>query len=227
MAPWAHDILSRIRWLFVAKAAGTTGFVVLFFVGYFYLQLNPSGPPTVMPLTPLDELIPLQPQWLMVYVSLFIYVGTGPGLQGSVRDLVEYAVSLTVLGLLGLLFFYLWPTQTPGVDANESRVFALLHQVDASGNACPSMHVAAAMFTAVRIQDVLSRVKVPWWLRSLNWAWCLAIIYSTLAVKQHVAVDAVAGALLGTSVALMSLAMAARPRPSPPVGPPSLSQRWH
>ncbi len=227
MVRWADEILRRIRWLFVPKTLGTTAFVFVFFVGYFYLQLNPSQLPTVMPLTAVDALIPLQPQWLAAYISLFVYLGAGPGLQGSLRDLLEYAVSLTVLGLLGLLFFYLWPTRTPGVDANESRVFELLHQVDASGNACPSMHVAAATFTAVRIHDVFSRVKVAWWLKSLNWAWCVAIVYSTLAVKQHVAVDAAAGAVLGTTVALMSLAMAARPRPSPPVGPPSLSQRWH
>jgi membrane-associated phospholipid phosphatase len=227
MALWADDILRRIRWLFVAKALGTTAFVLVFFVGYFYLQTHPSDTPTVMPLTLVDQLIPLQPQWLAAYISLFVYLGAGPGLQGSRRELLEYAVSLTVLGLLGLWLFYLWPTQTPGVDANESRVFELLHRVDAAGNACPSMHVAAATFTAVRINDVLSRVKAEWWLKSLNWAWCAAIVYSTLAVKQHVAIDAAAGAVLGTTVALMSLAMAARPRPSPPVGPPSLSHRWH
>jgi membrane-associated phospholipid phosphatase len=33
--------------------------------------------------------------------------------------------------------------------------------------------------------------------RSLSWLWCLGILYSTLATKQHVAVDMVAGIALG------------------------------
>jgi membrane-associated phospholipid phosphatase len=41
--------------------------------------------------------------------------------------------------------------------------------------------------------------------RILNGLWCLAIIYSTLATKQHVALDAAAGAVLGLVVAVPHL----------------------
>jgi membrane-associated phospholipid phosphatase len=67
------------------------------------------------------------------------------------------------------------------------------------------MHVAVAIFTAIRIEQVLreSRTPVPW--RVLNWLWFAAIAYSTLAVKQHVVLDVVAGALLGMAFAFPSL----------------------
>jgi len=83
--------------------------------------------------------------------------------------------------------------------------FAMLQGVDAAGNACPSMHVAVAIFTAMRVEHVLreSRTPVPW--RVLNWLWFAAIAYSTLAVKQHVVLDVVAGALLGMAFAFPSL----------------------
>ena len=38
-----------------------------------------------------------------------------------------------------------------------------------------------------------------------NWAWCIGIVYSTLATLQHVAVDVLAGLALGVVAAYLSL----------------------
>ncbi len=81
----------------------------------------------------------------------------------------------------------------------------MLQGVDAAGNACPSMHVAAAMFTVIRVEQVLRDARTPVVLRLLNLLWFAAIAWSTLAVKQHVVLDAVAGALLGIAFAVPSL----------------------
>jgi membrane-associated phospholipid phosphatase len=81
----------------------------------------------------------------------------------------------------------------------------LLQGVDAAGNACPSLHVATAMFSAVCLDALLRRLSVPMALRWLNAGWFLAIAYSTLAVKQHVVVDVLAGSLLGLAFALAAL----------------------
>jgi membrane-associated phospholipid phosphatase len=75
------------------------------------------------------------------------------------------------------------------------------------------MHVAVAIFTAIRLEDVLRRAGAPYSVRLVNGVWFLAIAFSTLAIKQHVVLDAVAGALLGTAFALPSL----RWRPAPDV----------
>ena len=56
-------------------------------------------------------------------------------------------------------------------------------------------------------QRLLRYLGAPHWLRALNWLWCLGILYSTLATKQHVAIDLYAGVALGLAVALL------RPRP--------------
>jgi membrane-associated phospholipid phosphatase len=81
----------------------------------------------------------------------------------------------------------------------------MLHRVDEASNACPSMHVAVAIFTAVRVDAALRSMRVPLPARMLNVIWFMVIAYSTLAIKQHVVLDVVAGALLGLGFAMMSL----------------------
>ena len=96
------------------------------------------------------------------------------------------------------------------MDTSGHPAFALLQGVDAAGNACPSLHVATAMFSAVWIDHLLRRLNVPPAARLVNAIWFVAIAYSTLAVKQHVVVDVLAGVVLGLVFALVSL----RLRPS-------------
>ena len=81
----------------------------------------------------------------------------------------------------------------------------MLQGVDASGNACPSLHVATAIFTAIRVAHLLRAFATPWSLQLLNLIWFAAIAYSTLATKQHVVLDAIAGAALGMVFAMASL----------------------
>jgi membrane-associated phospholipid phosphatase len=160
-----------------------------------------------MPRTRLDLLIPYQPAALLAYASLWVYIGAGPGLQRSRTDFVAYGLWLCAMccGALGIFFFC--PTQVPApiptVDTFPGM--AVLHSVDETGNACPSMHVAAAIFTVVRVQEALRSIRAPLALRLLNAAWCSAIVYSTLATRQHVVLDVVGGAALGLVFVLMSL----------------------
>lgn len=204
---WPADIGLRIRRHFLLKAVGTTVFTWLFFIGYFHLLRNPAFPVTVMPLTALDHLIPFQPYTLVAYLSLWVYVGIAPGLLLGFRELVVYGLWIGALCLTGLSLFYFWPTQIPplAIDVSGFPGFAMLQGVDAAGNACPSMHVAVAIFTAIRLGQVLREARTPALLRMLNWAWFAAIAYSTLAVKQHVVLDVLAGALLGMAFAIPSL----------------------
>ena len=189
------------------KVVGTTAWTWLFFIGYFHLLRHPAYPLTVMPLTPLDHLIPFQPQALFAYLTLWVYIGVAPGLQRTFLELLVYGLWIGGLCLAGLALFYLWPTQVPplALDVSGFPGFAVLQGVDASGNACPSMHVAVAIFTAIWVDQLLREAGAPAFLRLLNGVWFVAIAYSTLAIKQHVVLDAVAGGLLGVAFALPSL----------------------
>jgi len=204
---WPSELGFRIRRYFFVKTFGITAATWLFFIGYFYILRHPAYPVTLMPLTALDRLIPLQPPALVAYLSLWLYVGVAPALQRTFPELIVYGLWIGAMCLTGLALFYFWPTAVPPrpVDASGFPGFALLQGVDLAGNACPSMHVAAAIFTAIWVDHLLRLTRSPMALRAVNGAWFVAITYSTMAVKQHVALDVAAGALLGVIFALPSL----------------------
>ncbi|MBL0728425.1 phosphatase PAP2 family protein [Piscinibacter sp. HJYY11] len=204
---WSAELWARVRLHFVLKTLGITAFIWVFFIGYFWVLRHPVFPVTLMPLTVIDQWVPFQPAMLVPYLTLWFYVGVPAGLAASFRHLIVHGLWATALCVTGLAIFYFWPTAVPPrpFDASAYPGFALLQGVDAPGNACPSMHVAVAVFAALHLRSLLRGIGAPAWLRWLNGLWCLAIVYSTLATKQHVALDAVAGVLLGTTFALFSL----------------------
>lgn len=204
---WKSELGLRMRRHLAVKLVGTTAFTWVFFIGYFHLLRNPVNPTSVMPLVALDHLVPFQPQLLPIYLSLWFYVGIAPGLQLTFAQLLAYGLWVGTLCLTGLALFYFWPTAIPSLMPHTAGFsgFSVLRGVDAAGNACPSMHVAVAMFSALWIERVLRLIQAPAALRLVNAAWFLAIAYSTLAIKQHVVLDVLAGALLGIAFALPSL----------------------
>ncbi len=210
---WRSEIGLRVRRLFVLKLVGTTAFIWLFFIGYFYLLRNPAQPPLVMPLTALDHWIPFQPQFLYAYLSLWLYVGFGPGLQRNFMALLVYGLWAATMSAVGLAVFYFWPTAVAPltIDVSGFPGFAALHGVDARGNAFPSMHVAIAMFTLIRLEGLFRETGSPALFRWVNLLWFAAIAWSTLAIRQHVVLDVVGGSVLGIVFAWASLRW--RPRP--------------
>ena len=204
--PWTHEIAARMRVLFWLKFLGTSAWVWVFFIGYFHTLRHPVHPVTVMPLTVVDAWVPFLPWMLAPYLSLWLYMGVAPGLLRNFKSLWVYGLWSGALCLTGLIFFYFWPTQIPLLPVDASAPgFALLQGIDAAGNACPSMHVAISVFTAAWIERTLRFAGAPLWLRGLNGLWVLAICVSTVAVRQHVALDVLGGVLLGGAFAWASL----------------------
>jgi membrane-associated phospholipid phosphatase len=205
--PWTANIWLRIRSMFLLKLLGTSAWTTAFFVAYFHLLRHPTHPPTVMPLTWLDSLIPFQPQALVAYLTLWFYVGIAPGLLLGFTRLFVYGLWAGALCVTGLACFYFWPTTVPPItfDISSFPGFSMLQGVDATGNACPSMHVAIAIFSAIWLDRILLESRSPALLRAGNAIWFALIAWSTVAIKQHVVLDAVAGAALGLIFALASL----------------------
>jgi hypothetical protein len=189
---------ARIGTLFWIKAVGTTAFMWLFFIAYFHLLRHPAQAPVVMPLTAIDRWVPFQPWALWPYISLWFYVALPPSLMASFRSLLGYGVWIGALCLAGLACFYFWPTTVPRqvLPTQGLAGFDLLHGVDAAGNACPSLHVAAATFSACWLHRLLRTLDLPAWLRVANVVWYALIVWSTLATRQHVWWDVLAGVAL-------------------------------
>jgi len=205
--PWYRQAAAVIPRHVVLKSIGTMLFIGLFFGAYFYLLKDPAYPTTVMPITLLDRLIGFQPLALPMYLSLWVYVSLPPALLATRRELYGYGLAMAGTCLAGLIVFYLWPTAVPAahIDWTQYPDVDFLKTMDASGNACPSLHVTTAVFSGIWLHHLLRRFGAPQWVLIVNWTWCIGIIYSTLATRQHVAVDVLAGLVLGGLGAYLSL----------------------
>ena len=64
--------------------------------------------------------------------------------------------------------------------------------------------MATAVFSAFWLHWLLPTVGLGRGARLFSVLWCVAIAYSTMATKQHVAVDVIAGAALGVALAWLS-----------------------
>lgn len=211
---WYQRIAQAIGKHMLLKAFGTPTFIAVFFAAYFYLLQNPARPTTIMPTLWLDRAIVFEPRAMWLYASLWVYVSLPPALLLTRGALLHYARAIGATCAVGLLIFYLWPTAvpSPAIDWAHYPHVQFLKNLDAAGNAFPSLHVATAVFSGIWLHAQLRQFDVPRWLMLMNGAWCAGIVYSTLATRQHVVVDVAGGLLLGGIAAYGSL----RSRPLAP-----------
>lgn len=201
---WHRELRLRVSAHLTLKSLGIPAFFAGFFVLYFQLLRHPLFPVTEMPLTVVDRWLASHPAAIVPYLSLWVYAVLPPTFLRGRREVKAYTLAVAALTAAGLAIFCVWPSATPVANptwaAHES--FAFLKGVDAAGNACPSLHVAFAIFTAIWLERLLRQVGAPLGVRLLNAAWSVAIVYSTMAARQHVLVDVLGGIALGGAAAL-------------------------
>jgi hypothetical protein len=170
-------------------------FIALFFVGYFYVLERPRYAPTIVPSTLLDRMIGFEPLALPLYLSLWVYVSLLSALLETRRELCGYGIAMAATCMTGLLIFYFWPTAVPAANIDWSAYpkMSFLKSVDATGNACPSLHVATAVFSGAWLHYLLRRCgappgcsssircgaqasSIPPWPRSSMWRWMLRAV---------------------------------------------------
>lgn len=198
-ADWARDAVRRARTHLWLKAFGIPGCIALFFVAYFLLLYFPLFPVTVMPVTALDRWIRFQPWAIVMYFSLWIYISLPPTLLGEKRELVAYFYAVLGLSLSAMLVFIFWPTATPVAYVDWARYpeFGFLKSASLARNAFPSLHAGFAVFSGLWLARLLRGMRAPAFMQIANALWALAILYSTIATRQHVSLDIYAGSVLG------------------------------
>jgi PAP2 superfamily len=209
---WPQQLWARWRSHLLFKTLALTLFLTVFFIAYFHLLRHPAHAVTMMPLTWLDHAISFQPWTLAFYASLWFYVAIPMHLIETRRHFIALGSVYFLLCLAGLICFYLWPTAIPRPDIqwHDYPGFGFLQSVDSAGNACPSLHVATAVFAGIWLERFLRALAAPRWTRLGNLLWCAAIVYSTIATRQHVVLDAAAGTLLGLLFGMLSAPLGRR-----------------
>jgi hypothetical protein len=202
---WKHELKTRAGSLLVLKMFATMGGVAAFFYAYFWVMRHPLSSVTVMPVTWIDELVSFSPQSFPLYVSLWVYVSLGSTLAKDARELASWLGASFAIAAIGLGIFLALPTRIPESAIDWSRYPSLLFlkTTDVAGNACPSLHAAFAVFTAVVLHRQLTAIGAPRALKLCSALWCLGIVYSAVATRQHVALDVIAGSVLAGTGAIV------------------------
>ena len=196
-------VLTTVFTHFWFKMFATMGFTLIFFVGYLYLLKRPAAHVSIIPTTWLDGVVSFQPFALPIYLSLWFYVSLPPALMLTRSEIVAYGIRIAALCLFGLAVFYVWPNAIAPANISWEKYpsVAFLKAIDTAGNAFPSLHVATAVFSALWLYWRIGRLRLGLGIQLANTLWCVAIVYSTLAIKQHVALDVLAGAVLALMAA--------------------------
>lgn len=166
----------------------------VFWVGYQWLSRHAHFPLRPIPVTWLDRAVPFQPElWSWIYLSQFLFTGALPLLLVTRADLRRYVVSLAVMSSASFAIFLFLPTEGPRPsDVGDSVAMRWIAHADGPLNALPSLHAAFLVCMGCLAWRMFGWKAVP-----LVVIWGGAILYSTLATKQHYALDLLAGGTLG------------------------------
>lgn len=196
---WHGELGARLKAHWRYKVIAGSILAVSFNLAYFLVLYFPVFPVTEMPVTAIDEMIGFWSMSLSIYMTLWIYIAMSAWLLTDRQELGGYIKAMAGLSMVGLAFFFFWPTSVPRpvIDLEKYPSFKYLVAIDEPRNVFPSLHAAFAAFCAISIGRTSRQWGIRPLFRVLNWCWCIAIVYSALATKQHLAVDLLAGGVLG------------------------------
>jgi membrane-associated phospholipid phosphatase len=196
----APDLVARMRACLPAKIGVWVGLAIGICVPYFGLQHVGGPAPRALAETFVDRAIPFSPAWIYVYVSLGVLVPLAPLLAATRAELTRYAVGLTLLCVPCFLIFLAVPVLGPRPTATAGPdLYTLIVLVDRPSNSLPSLHAGLTLYSLLFTHRILGRTLSPSGRRAMatfGAAWGALILYSTLATKQHWAVDLPAGMLI-------------------------------
>jgi len=169
--------------------------LVTFLPGYFVIGAMTREWPTHAPELALDRAVSLQPAWVLVYGSLYVFIAFLPLLVVRQRELFRRAMQAYLMVMLvAYAGFLLYPTLAPrprqvAGDGFFAWSLRLIYSIDPPHGCFPSLHVAYSFVSALTCSRVHRGVGAA----ALAWAGLIGV--STLYTKQHYVVDVIAGAL--------------------------------
>jgi membrane-associated phospholipid phosphatase len=190
--------MGRLKTLLGWKLAMALGLNLWALVPYYLLQHHPFFPVTIMPTTIMDDWIAFNEHAVWLYLSLFLLMPIAPMQMVSPNHIRRYALGVAAMSLAADLVFFFWPTTVARPSPQMiNPVYQNLTLLVSPNNACPSLHAAMAVFSALCYEQIAPHMRDRRLWRLGLWIWALGIVYATLASKEHVALDAAAGSLLG------------------------------
>ena len=163
--------------------------------GYFVIGALTQGRSTYAPEVALDRAVSLQPAWVFVYGSLYVFVVFMPLLVVRQEELFRRAMKAYLMVMIfAYAGFLLYPVMAPRPDQVLGDGFSawslrFVYSADPPYGCFPSLHVAYSFVSALTCSRVHRGVG------AVAALWAAAIALSTLYTKQHYVVDVIVGAL--------------------------------
>ncbi len=149
--------------------------------------------------TAVDQWIGIHFQGVWLYASFYLLLAlTGLSVERRVYLKYLYAVGWTAMA--AHMIFLIIPNglSRNGLEAESApALYHLLVALDAPRNAFPSLHVALSIVAGLAVQASL-RFQIGF--KLFVWLWVMGIIWSTIALGQHVIYDVISGALIAVVV---------------------------
>ena len=167
-----------------------------------YPFINNSTPNVYILQTPIDNLIPRIPAFVIIYIlSLFVVGGIVLYSFVTNKYFRSVATIIIVIFLISYVFFIFFQTYIPRQSILDTDIFSFLlrfiYDIDHPFNGFPSLHSSLAVLIAFFFVQI--RSKWMW----LMIVFSISVVLSTLFVKQHYILDAISGVTLGFIVSFI------------------------
>src|SRR5687768_17081762 len=191
------NLSSRFLALTREKLLLTVALNIFFWTGYSILARYSFFPIRQVALTPIDHAISFHPElWTPFYLSEYLLTFAIPWFIDSRSQLRNYVRGVMLMSCACFAIFFLFPTASPRPQIiPELPLYHFVLWMDGPLNAFPSLHAAFLVFTLCLAREILKPLRPYTWI-SL-WLWAAAILYATIATRQHYVADLLAGALIG------------------------------
>lgn len=159
----------------------------------------------------IDNKIPFIPQAVFVYISWYILLAVVPFIiyLHNKKDFYTYIISVAISALIAFIIFITFQTtvERPEFEVNNfsTLVTSIIYKLDTPALCClPSMHCTLCfLFIIFTLKDKKYNLIYTVVITILS----LAIVVSTLCIKQHVIYDVLAAILLAIISYIVSKAI--------------------
>ena len=170
---------------------------------FWFKYLEATNIPKFIIYSPLDDLIPFIPIFVIPYLLWFFYVAFGLIYTG-IHSKKDFYRMLTFMGIAMAFSYTIYAIFPHGQNLRPvitgSDPFSLLikhiYETDTSTNVCPSLHVinSIATHSALRHSEAFSKIKYG---KLASGLMLVFICMSTVLIKQHSIIDVAAGLVTG------------------------------
>lgn len=201
------SIKEKVRFIPPYAVVPFFGTIILHFVTYNGTKLLTDSRPHTDISCSVDALVPLDPDWVLIYVTSFFFWIAGLVLisWADKHSCYEQFGSVLAAELICMVTFLAFPTTMVRPELPQegyaASLLAQIYAADAPTNIFPSMHCLMSWLcfrAALRSKRLGAPVKI------ISGIFAVLICLSTLFVKQHVFWDVLAGIAAAEAAILLS-----------------------